>query len=593
MLTRSPFVGIVLSYITGILLSEIIPQFAGTPAFLLPLALFFLAVCFIFYIKIRRTAFGIAFALFFVSLGAWTMQTFEQHNEANIKVLANAGYDAYEAEIKSLPEKRTKTLRYEARITRIKVREKWSEVDLKALINISHDASNIPEPGNTIIVKGTLERPMEAGNPMQFDYRQYLRNKGIVWTDYLTERSFQIMPIADHSFFLNHWSNGISKWAAQTFRKNVDDDEAYGLIKAMLLGRRDDLRSDQISDYTTSGTVHILSVSGMHVAIIFLVISHLLGWMKRWRVGKIGYLALMIGLLGFYALVTGLPPSVQRATLMCIVFVVAEVFGRKQNAMNTLALSALLILLMDPAALYDVGFQLSYMAMSGIFLLYEPLNAIFTPQNRILKFVWQISALSFAAQLATFPLSLFYFHQFPTYFWLVNPFVIAFTNVLLPAALMLLLVAPLNVLWLQVVTNKIVWLSAFLTNIAVSVPKSLPGYLLENLSLDKIEVVLLYALLFTIWYAYHIRSYQYVKVSYLLVMLFTTYSVSKSIQTRDSDRMAVHQIPRHEVVSIKQGKSLYIVSDRAFAKDLDAYNFYVKNYATSQEVEETVFITAQ
>ncbi|MCF2491347.1 ComEC/Rec2 family competence protein [Dyadobacter sp. CY347] len=592
MLPRSPFVGIVLSYMTGILLSEIIPAFNWTAALLISLAGFLVILCFVFYFKNLKTAFGITFPLFMVVVGAYTMQTFEQSNDANIATLTVTKYSAYEAEIRSLPEKRTKTLRYEAHISRIKTDRGWVKVNLKALINIAQDVSSIPEPGNTLIVHGTLERPMEAGNPMQFDYRQYLRNKGIVWTDYLTEHSFQIASHANHSFVLSQWSNGISKWAAAVFRKNVEDDEAYGLIKAMLLGRRDDLQSDQISDYTTSGTVHILSVSGMHVAIIFLVISYAFGWMKRWRIGKIAYLSLIIGLLGFYAMVTGLPPSVQRATLMCIVFVIAEVFGRKQNAMNTLAFSALLILMLDPAALYDVGFQLSYLAMSGIFLLYEPLNSIFNPENKVLKFVWQITALSFAAQLATFPLSLFYFHQFPSYFWLVNPFVIGFTNVLLPAALVLLLVAPLHIFWLQVIVNKVVWLSAYMTNIAVSVPKSLPGYLLEDLNLDKLEVVLLYAMLFAIWYAYHSRAFQYVKCSYLLAIIFSTYSVSQSIKIRLSDQMVVHHVPKHEVVSFKQGKSLYIVSDKAFEKDLDAYDFYIKNYATSQEVAETMFVTA-
>lgn len=591
MLPRSPFVGIVLTYIAGILLSEIMPASDQSATWLILLSAVLLTACFVLYSNGFKTAFGIAFSIFLVALGAFTMVRFEKSNDANIAALTGVNYSAYDAEIKSLPEKRSKSVRYEAHITRIKTAEKWENVDLQALISINEEADIIPEPGNRLIVHGRLERPVAAVNPMQFDYRAYLRNKGIVWTDYLGERSFQLIPAADHSFFLKQWSNGISNWAAEVLRQNVDDDAAYGLIKAMLLGRRDDLQSDQVSDYTTSGTVHILSVSGMHVAIIFLVMTYLLGWMKRWPVGKILYLILIIALLGFYALVTGLPPSVQRATLMCIVFVVAEVFNRKQQAMNTLAFSALLILLIDPAALYDVGFQLSYLAMSGIFLLYEPLNSIFTPANKLLKFVWQISALSFAAQLATFSLSLFYFHQFPSYFWLINPFVIAFTNVLLPAALVLLLFSCLHVFWLQLVVSKVVWLSAYLTNVAVSVPKSLPGHLLENLNLDKVEVALLYALLFLVWYAYHSRTYHYLKFSYLLVIIFATYSVSRSIQIRLSDQMVVHAVPKHRVVSFKQGSSLYVVSDRIFKKDVDAYNFYIKNYATSQEIIETVFVT--
>jgi competence protein ComEC len=593
MLARAPFVGIVLSFIAGILASAWIPQWANASQILMVCVATVFAGCIFCYYKNWKTPFGITFALFLICLGALGMVVFERNNDRKIAALQAHTYTAYLAEIKSLPEKRAKSVRFEVNVKSIKTQSAWIPVDVSALINIAQDAETIPKPGDHIVAHGTLELPMAATNPMQFDYRQYLKNKGIVWTDYLAKNAFEILPITAQTSSIEHWSTDISEWSARVFRANIQDDAAYGLVKAMLLGRRDDLNADLVDDYTVSGAVHILSVSGMHVAIIFLVISHLLGWMKRWKFGKLAYMVLIISLLGFYALVTGLAPSVQRATLMCIVFVVAEVFGRKQSAMNTLALSAFLILIFDPAALCDVGFQLSYLAMSGIFLLYEPISGILVPDNRIVKFVWQISALSFAAQLATFPLSLFYFHQFPSYFWLVNPFVIAFTNVLLPAALIMLLVALTPFLWLQWLVNKVVWLSAHLTNVSASVPKSLPGNLLENLMLDKVEVVILYATILMAWLAYHFREYAYLKAAYAFILVLTCYSVSNSIQLRFSNQMLVHHIPKHSVVSIKQDDLLYIIGDKDFMNDKQAYDFYLKNYAISQEVLETRFVTTK
>lgn len=593
MLARAPFVGIVLSFMAGILASALIPQWANASQFLLVCVATVFVGCVFCHFKNWKMPFGITFALFLICLGAFCKVIFEQNNDRKIATLQTHTYTAYQAEIKSIPERRAKSVRFEVNVKSIKTQSAWIPVDVSALVNVAQDAATIPKPGDHIVVHGTLELPMPATNPMQFDYRQYLRNKGIVWTDYLNKNAFEILPLTPQTHAVAHWSTDISEWSARVFRANISDDAAYGLVKAMLLGRRDDLTEDVVDDYTVSGAVHILSVSGMHVAIIFLVISYLLGWMKRWKFGKLVYLISIIALLGFYALVTGLAPSVQRATLMCIVFVVAEVFGRKQSAMNTLAFSAFLILLIDPAALYDVGFQLSYLAMSGIFLLYEPINGIFNPENRIVKFVWQISALSFAAQLATFPLSLFYFHQFPTYFWLVNPFVIAFTNVLLPAALIMLLVALTPFLWLQWLVNKVVWLSAYLTNLSAAVPKALPGHLLDNLMLDKVEVLILYAMILMIWLAYHFREYQYLKAAYAFVLISTCYSISKSIQLRFSDQMLVHNVPKHSVISIKKDDLLYVISDKDFVTDKHAFNFYIKNYAISQEVRETMFISAK
>lgn len=594
MISRTPFAGIVFFYIAGIFMSKWLISYP-IPASQVSLSLLFVFstfACWFYFIR-KKIGIGICFSLVLICLGAFV--TIEQHNQlfSGPDRLQKADYSCYEAVVKSLPEKRKKTLRVEVAVVGIRSGERWITTDTRGLLNIAADASVIPRPGDHILVSGVLNRPEVALNPGQFDYRGYLENKGILWTGYLQEGSFQVIDSEKNNYDPFVWSIAVSEWADEVFRKNIADDRAYGLIKAMLLGRRDDLRSDQVDDYTTSGTVHILSVSGMHVAIIFLVISFMLGWLKRWHAGRLVYLIAIVLLLGFYALVTGLPPSVQRATLMCIVFVIAEVFARRHQAMNTLCLSAFLILLFDPSALYDVGFQLSYLAMGGIFLFYEPICSVFTPSNWVVKYVWQITALSLAAQLTTFPLSLYYFHQFPTYFWLVNPFVIAFTNVLLPAALLLLFVNVWSPLWLQNLVAWVVDIAAYLANYSVSVPKFLPGYLIENLYLDKVEVVFLFVMLFLAWYSYYHREYIYLKFAYLTACIFAIYSLSNSLQVYWSPSLIVHSVPRHSVVSMSHGSKLYIASDGNFQSDSTVYAFYLKNYAVSLGTNQLIFSGAK
>jgi len=598
MLSRVPFVGLVLTFLAGIWFGDFLLSLHPIDSSLAIYALTAVVICISvisiwFYKRKNFTVFGVLLSAFFFCSGFSALTLHHQDLTDTIQELVEKKYDSYQATVQSIPEKRSGSIRIDAVITRIRVDEKWENVYAKAYLTIPLDASQIPVPGDGLVVNGTMERPKPPLNPEEFDYQRYLRNKNIGFTDYLPDGSYQVIKPVTRENNLYSWSYAISHWSDKQFRETLKDDQSYGLVKAMLLGRRDDLMSDQVDDYTTSGTVHILSVSGMHVAIIFLVVSYLLGWIKRLKGGKYIYLFLVSSLLAFYAMVTGLPPSVQRATIMCIIFVIAEVFSRKPNAINTLAVSALLILLIDPQALFDVGFQLSYLAMAGIFLLYKPLESIWLPSGRAAKYIWQITALSLAAQLATFPLSLYYFHQFPFYFWLVNPFVITFTNFLLPASLLLLFTSLWPFLWPNIVTGWFVQACAYMTNISVAVPKKLPGYLIENLYFDQTEVVLLYFMMSLAWYAYESREYRWLKYSAGTLTFFVLYSTSLSIQTYFTSKGVIHSVPKHAVMSFKVGDKLYISSDKGFLADTDAYKFYIKNYAIREGILKTIFLNDQ
>jgi competence protein ComEC len=510
---------------------------------------------------------------------------------SDIVKLQQNKYSHYEAAVRSIPEKRPGSLRVEVLVKRIYVQGQWLSVHVRAFLSIPPGTALLPAVSDLLVVKGNLEQPGLPMNPEEFNYRRYLWNKGIVWTGYLPQGSYTVIQTRIPEQNVKAWSFRVSAWADRQFRAHLKNDKSYGLVKAMLLGRRDDLRADQVDDYTTSGTVHILSVSGMHVAVIFFILSYLLGWLKKLKGGKYLYLLANTALLCFYALVTGLPPSVQRAALMCIVLVTAEVFSRKRNAMNTLAFSAFLILLIDPQALFDVGFQLSYAAMTGIFLLYKPLCSLYTPSYRLTKYIWEITALSLAAQLATFPLSLYYFHQFPVYFWLVNPFVITFTNALLPAALLLLILCLAPLPSLQWAVGWFVDLLCRLTNVSVSIPGKLPGFLIENLYLDRPEVCMLYLVLFLFWYAWESGEYRWVKSGCCAAVIFVIYSSSMSIQTYLTPVGMIHAVPKHGVLSFKEGNILYISSDEGFETDIQAYNFHLKNYAIREGITSTVFLS--
>lgn len=592
MLSRAPFVSVVLFLATGILAGDALRTDVGMPVVFILVASVPLTIgCLLLFSFGRRKAFGVALAVWMFVLGVGIKMWVQEQKDARLAALHALKYTSYIAEVTTISEKRNNSVRFEVKTQLLHQRNQWITFSARELVYLPDSLARIPQPGDRLVIRGRLEPPAPPQNPAQFDYKQYLRNRGILFTAFVNTNSYRLLTAAQGAN-ASYWPENVSKWADDRFRAHITDPAAYGLVKAMLLGRRDDLAQEQVGDYIISGAVHILSVSGMHVAIIFLAISAIFGWLKRWSWGKWIYLVVMAVLLGFYALVTGLPPSVQRAALMCMALVMAEVTGRKHYAMNTLAFSALIILLLDPCALYDVGFQLSYLAMAGIFLLYEPIYSMYYAENRITRFIWQVTALAFAAQIATFPLSLFYFHQFPTYFWLVNPLVVTFTNVLLPAALVLLLVSLSGISWLSWLVGQVVIYAAKLTDWSASLPRALPGYLLENLHLNQWEVLILYGIMLFVWYALHSRSISYLKAAAAGVVLFVTVSVTGSLCTYLNAESVSFQIPKHHVVTFKSGNSLSVVSDKALANDSRAFDFNIKNYLIMNEIQEVIRVTA-
>ncbi len=397
------------------------------------------------------------------------------------------GYDVFLATVASLPERRGEGYRFEADVEALGGKGRWRDCPpLRCLLSFPDAGSQVPGPGERLLVRGRLERPRTPRNPGEFDYALFLKRKGIARTARITKGAFRILPGqgSTHGFDPVWWSYRVSVYADEVFRNRLADADAYGLVKAMILGRRDDLRQEVTDAYVTSGTVHILSVSGLHMSIFFLVISRLFGFLKRWKGGTYLYLAVLTAFISFYSLMTGLPASVMRAAVMCILWLVAEVSGRRSGLANTLLISGFLILIFDPVSIYDIGFQLSYLAMAGIIMFAEPFERIFSADRPLLHRIWSVTAVSFAAQLTTFPVSVYYFHQFPAYFWLINPLVIDISAVLLPLSFFLPVIDFLS--W-PAVADFAGWITgmlAGLTNWLVGMPRYLPGYLWEGIALD-------------------------------------------------------------------------------------------------------------
>ncbi len=287
-------------------------------------------------------------------------------------------------------------------------------------------------------------RPQSPRNwRSDFDYRRYLRRKGILWQCYVPSDCWQTLA-HDSTFSLLGWSKGIQLRMVGRIRQSNLTLRQQGIAEALLLGWRDDVDEATQQQFRDAGITHLLCVSGLHVGIVAWLAGAALFFLGRKRWQRVVKGIVQIGVVWLFVLLTGMAPSTLRAGVMFSLLLIGDMLQRQPNSLNSLCTSMLLLLLIKPMLLFDVGFQLSYAAVAGIVLLNQPLQQLLPHSSKwylwLPQKAWQLICLSTSAQLATLPLVLYHFHQFPLYFLIANLTVVPFAGVLLASVLLMLLV---------------------------------------------------------------------------------------------------------------------------------------------------------
>jgi competence protein ComEC len=482
----------------------------------------------------------------------------------------------YQAVITSNVEVKPKTYKVEAEVNAIKVDGKWQNSTGKTLLYFNRAEAQRPQYGDVYLIKN-MPREVEAPkNPEEFDYRRFLQYKGIYAHHFLWGQEYiKIGHVAPSKIL--EFSYKSNQYADSVFKARIQTPNEYGVASAMVVGLRDDIDNDLLDAYSASGAIHVLSVSGMHVGILFLFLGYLLGWIKkRGKYGKQIFALTVILLLWSYAIFTGLSATVLRATVMFSFIQIGTAIDRRQNIYNTLAISALLLLCWNPYWLIDVGFQLSYLAIIGIVFLHPYIYQLASPNNPIIRTIWEGTCVCFSAQLFTFPLSLYYFHQFPTFFLIANPFVAFFSFAVLPAGLLLLIVAPIPILSdivAFILKYSLVWL-----NKSIFFVEKLPFATLKGFSISIPEMLFLYATI-VLFISFFLRSeIKYLRISSLIISVLATINIAKDYSQSQQKNLTFHFIPKKSGISIIDGKSATFIADTALLHNKKSYNFHLKNY---------------
>jgi len=279
----------------------------------------------------------------------------------------------------------------------------------------------LPGQKLSILADSVALQPIpKALNPFGFDYSKFMKRRNIFYQINLKETAFSTDGISGFNF-IN--IAGQTRQKIKTyFKENGLKNPAYSLAITLLLGERQNLSKDVYRAFQTAGTVHILAISGLHIGILLMFLNFLFKPLKRYS--KLLFLILTLSFLWLYAFLTGFSPSVLRAVIMFSFLQIGLQSKRQVYIYNSLFTAALLMLLINPNNIYQVGFQMSFMAVLAIVSFFPVFSSWVKVKNKVLKWWLDLFWISLAAQLGVLPLSLFYFHQFPVYFFIANLFVI-------------------------------------------------------------------------------------------------------------------------------------------------------------------------
>jgi competence protein ComEC len=406
--------------------------------------------------------------------------------------------------------------------------------------------------GNNLKVTGYIIRNKPPLNPDQFDYGKYLDNKSIPAQLFVDDAFFKMSRETKKDLW--HYAEAFRDRVLSNLRKSGFHERELQVFNALLLGQQQEISADIVQDYQYAGAVHILSVSGLHVGFILLFLNFLLSPLPKTKSGRMIRLALTLVSLWAFAFIAGLSPSVVRSATMFSFVAYGLYLRRSTNIFHTLIVSILLILLFEPSFLFDVGFQLSYAALFFILWLQPFLSTIWKPRNVVLKYFWDILTVSFAAQIGAFPLSIYYFHQFPGLFFLTNLIIIPFLSVIMCIGVLDMLVA--SFFSVPEIAGKILERSIFVLNEIIRIIASFETFIIRDISFNFWMLITAYGFIvaLVIW----LKTPNYTRAVFALITLATLQSsiLVTRITVDSNEEMIVFNLKKNTLIADRHGPSI-------------------------------------
>lgn len=431
-------------------------------------------------------------------------------------------------------------------------------------------------PGNRLMILAEIKNINKPLNPHQFDYHKFMSLRGVHGQVNLTTHNFELLRSEEKN--LRSWAYKVRKIITRNLQENGFEPAELSIIQALLLGQKQQISEEVYQNYADAGAVHILAVSGLHVGIIMLILTWLLSPLKGLKKGKMIRPLLVIFGLWTFAVLSGLSPSVVRAVTMFSFVSIGLEIGRRSSTINSVCLSLLLLVLIRPQWIFDVGFQLSYSAVLAILLIQPLFMRLWQPQNKTVRYLWILFTTTAAAQLGVFPLSLFYFHQFPGLFFLSNLVILPVLGFILASGILIIFLASLSIL-----PNFLTELYQFLIsnlNGFVSWVARQENFLFKDIAFDLPQTLAFYLLLITLLFFFYSPGYRRL-VSVLVSVLILQLVYIEKVSEEAKEFVIFHRSGR-TILASQKGQNLTLFTNHLNPAD----EKMIRNYSIGKNIQQ-------
>ncbi|MCH4553580.1 ComEC/Rec2 family competence protein [Aestuariibaculum lutulentum] len=454
-----------------------------------------------------------------------------------------------------------------------------NQVSGKILLNLQKDSiNNKLHVDDIYITKTEFKNLPTTLNPGQFNYKAYLHRKYIYHQ--FTVNNNELLKVQSKNRTIFGYADILRKHINIKLQAYHFKPEELAIINALFLGQKQNISEEVYSTYANAGVIHILAVSGLHVGIILMILNFILKPIEYLKYGNIYKTLLLLILLWSFAITAGLSASVTRAVTMFSVLAIAINLKRPTNIYNTLALSMFIILLFKPLFLFDVGFQLSYLAVLSIVTIDPLLYKIWTPKNKILNFYWHTLTVTISAQIGIIPISLYYFHQFPGLFFISNLVIIPLLGFILGFGILIIFLALLNVP--SSIFNTGFGYLISLLNQFISWITSQNQFVFKDIPINIFQVFASYFLIITGILLYKTKSYHSLKLFLVGIIGLQMAFIYTSLHIPHQEFVIFHK-SRHTLT----GNT--INNKTIFSTDIDSLNLFkniIKDYKVSNHIKK-------
>ena len=570
MLIKTPFLKIVLFYVLGVLLAT----FLNVNLNIFYLLGLFVAT-FVAHIATHknnrfRYVFALFFFLFLIVSGIYF--TNKSQNKTQINTINYKGFVI--ARIDKEPVVKEKFVRTTLAIEAIRQNQNWIKSSGNILLILEKDSlASCLKKGDYIQFEPDFREIPPNKNPDAFDYKKYLFFHLISKQTYLKSNNWQRIKHTKNTTIEDKIAS-LRRFLLSKYKKYHIEGNELSVLSALTLAYKNELDSQIKNAYSHTGAIHVLAVSGLHVGIVFFIINYLLQFLNKGKVAR--FFRFIITLLGiwFFAFLTAATPSVLRASVMFSFITIGIYLHRNNSIFNTIFASAFFLLLWNPFLLFNLSFQLSYMALISIVYFQPIISKWFTFKYKILQWAWDLSAVSIAAQIGTFPITLYYFHQFPVYFWLSNWIVIPMATIIIWLAFIFFIFSsiPFIAQFLAYLLIQIIHYQNFI----IQQIEQWPYAWIKDVYIDKWQISLLLVSVLLLMMLSYKLTIKRIYIFFIILLAFFIYTDLKIFSQYNQNQIVIYDIKKESAINFIYGKENILLSSIGVnKKDIQ---FHIKNH---------------